>query len=261
MSAPGVQRPRRGRDDTAVDRRRRCAMASTRRDPLSVSAAKQRRSTDASRSASAAAWAERDLANCDSRPLASPLAAQHVLGRRGQSAAAGSLGPSTMLARHVAHRAQKLSNGDVAGARRFALKAQSISGGSGPQHVAAAHLLKELDALERDGGAVPRPSASPSAAASTSSSAPTASTSKAKPKADAEPRAPRAFTPLQEKTVKRIRACKPTAFYEILELERTCDDAAIKKAFRKVRRWDLDARSCSRPRIYDAAFWMLRVSR
>jgi len=240
MSAPGVQRPRRGRDDTAVDRRRRCAMASTRRDPLSVSAAKQRRSTDASRSASAAAWAERDqLANCDSRPLASPLAAQHVLGRRGQSAAAGSLGPSTMLARHVAHRAQKLSNGDVAGARRFALKAQSISGGSGPQHVAAAHLLKELDALERDGGAVPRPSASPSPAASTSSSAPTPSTSKAKPKADAEPRAPRAFTPLQEKTVKRIRACKPTAFYEILELERTCDDAAIKKAFRKVRRWDL----------------------
>lgn len=43
----------------------------------------------------------------------------------------------------------------------------------------------------------------------------------------------RAFTPEQEAAVIRIRKCSPTAFYEILTLEKTCSDAEVKKAYRK----------------------------
>lgn len=35
--------------------------------------------------------------------------------------------------------------------------------------------------------------------------------------------------------IKRVRACKPGAYYEVLELEKSCSDGDIKKAFRKVR--------------------------
>ncbi|KAL9084236.1 MAG: hypothetical protein Q9159_005359, partial [Coniocarpon cinnabarinum] len=47
----------------------------------------------------------------------------------------------------------------------------------------------------------------------------------------------RAFTPEQKTAVLRIRACKATAYYDILDLttERTTvTDAGIKKAYRKL---------------------------
>jgi len=34
--------------------------------------------------------------------------------------------------------------------------------------------------------------------------------------------------------VKRVRACKVTEYYEILAVERECEEADIKKAYRKV---------------------------
>lgn len=43
----------------------------------------------------------------------------------------------------------------------------------------------------------------------------------------------RTYTVEQKAAVLRIRACKPTAFYEILELQKTCTDGEIKKAYRK----------------------------
>lgn len=46
----------------------------------------------------------------------------------------------------------------------------------------------------------------------------------------------RKYTIEQKAAVIRIRACQPTAFYEILDLEavrKTCSDADIKKAYRK----------------------------
>jgi DnaJ homolog subfamily B member 12 len=44
----------------------------------------------------------------------------------------------------------------------------------------------------------------------------------------------REYTPEQATVVKRIRACKVTEYYEILSLKRDCEEADIKKAYRKV---------------------------
>lgn len=44
----------------------------------------------------------------------------------------------------------------------------------------------------------------------------------------------RKFTPQQKAEVIRIRRCSPTAFYEILAIEKTASDGEIKKAYRKL---------------------------
>ena len=43
----------------------------------------------------------------------------------------------------------------------------------------------------------------------------------------------RSYTVEQKTAVVRIRKCSPTAFYEILAVEKTCTDGDIKKAYRK----------------------------
>ncbi|KAK0704884.1 DnaJ domain-containing protein [Lasiosphaeris hirsuta] len=43
----------------------------------------------------------------------------------------------------------------------------------------------------------------------------------------------RKYTVEQKRAVLRIRSCKSTAFYEILEIQKTCTDAEVKKAYRK----------------------------
>lgn len=43
----------------------------------------------------------------------------------------------------------------------------------------------------------------------------------------------RKFTPEQNAAVIRIRKCKATAFYEILDISKTCAESDIKKAYRK----------------------------
>lgn len=45
----------------------------------------------------------------------------------------------------------------------------------------------------------------------------------------------RDYTPDQLTVVKRVRACKVTEYYEILELKKDCEEAEVKKAYRKVR--------------------------
>lgn len=44
----------------------------------------------------------------------------------------------------------------------------------------------------------------------------------------------REYTPEQAAVVKRIRSCKVTEYYEILSLKRDCEEADVKKAYRKV---------------------------
>ena len=44
----------------------------------------------------------------------------------------------------------------------------------------------------------------------------------------------REYTAEQGEVVRRVRACKPTDYYEILALKQGCDDGDIKKAYRKV---------------------------
>jgi DnaJ family protein B protein 12 len=45
----------------------------------------------------------------------------------------------------------------------------------------------------------------------------------------------RDYTPEQKEVVRRVRACKVTEYYEILEVKKDCEDADVKKAYRKVR--------------------------
>jgi DnaJ family protein B protein 12 len=45
----------------------------------------------------------------------------------------------------------------------------------------------------------------------------------------------RDYTPDQLAVVQRIRKCKVTEYYEIMSLKKDCEDADIKKAYRKVR--------------------------
>ena len=45
----------------------------------------------------------------------------------------------------------------------------------------------------------------------------------------------REYTPDQSAVVKRVRACKVTEYYEILALKKDCEEAEVKKAYRKVR--------------------------
>jgi len=45
----------------------------------------------------------------------------------------------------------------------------------------------------------------------------------------------RDYTPDQLAVVRRVRTCKVTEYYEILELKKDCEEAEVKKAYRKVR--------------------------
>lgn len=45
----------------------------------------------------------------------------------------------------------------------------------------------------------------------------------------------RDYTPDQLAVVKRVRTCEVTEYYQILELKKDCEEADVKKAYRKVR--------------------------
>lgn len=72
--------------------------------------------------------------------------------------------------------------------------------------------------------------ASKSATPGTSTPNSSSATAKGKSKEDEK----REYTAEQMAIVKRIRKCKVTEYYEILSLKKDCEEADIKKAYRKV---------------------------
>lgn len=121
---------------------------------------------------------------------------------------------------------QYLASKDYKGAERLCLKANRI-------HTTAegTALLAQIKAA-----ASGSPSTSSAPKASTSSAEPSASASGLKNrKATAAPEPQkREYTADQLAHVKRIRSCKATAYYEILNIQdKSCSDTDIKKAYRK----------------------------
>lgn len=116
------------------------------------------------------------------------------------------------------------STNNIAGAIRFTKKAIALH-----PTASASALLAKLEKMEQN----PTPSTSSSSSSNASgskSTIPKASTSKPIPIVEEK----REFTPVQAALVKRVRSCKVSAYYEILGIEKGCDDAAVKKAYRKV---------------------------
>ena len=68
----------------------------------------------------------------------------------------------------------------------------------------------------------------------------------------------REYTPEQHATVRRVRTCKVTEYYEILELKKDCEEADIKKAYRKVRGNQVSVSNCS----HDGSWhWLYTLTR
>jgi DnaJ homolog subfamily B member 12 len=73
-------------------------------------------------------------------------------------------------------------------------------------------------------------SATPGGTSTPKASTASASASKGKGKDDEK----REYTAEQLAVVKRIRKCKATQYYEIMSLQKDCEEADVKKAYRKV---------------------------
>jgi DnaJ family protein B protein 12 len=129
--------------------------------------------------------------------------------------------------------------GNLPSARKFCLKSISLF-----ETKEATQLLTSID------DAISSPSSSSSSGPSTSTSTateerPSASTTRQRntQKADAKPNGTpggaggekREYTAEQHAVVKRVNACKVTEYYEILSVQRDCEESDIKKAYRKVR--------------------------
>lgn len=140
---------------------------------------------------------------------------------------------------HVAQK--RLDHADYSGAIRFAKKSLALE--ATPE---AQTLLGRAEQLLASGGgsgssgasgaAEAEPTATTSATQSGPSSASTSSRARTKAASTSGAATPPAgeYTPAQLAVVKRVKSCRVTAYYEILELEKSCSDGQIKKAYRKV---------------------------
>ncbi|KAG1719314.1 uncharacterized protein EDB91DRAFT_1231544 [Suillus paluster] len=139
--------------------------------------------------------------------------------------------------------AQKYKDaGNLPSARKFCQK--SINLFSTPE---AAKLLESIEVAEASGSSSSSAGAGPSmsngnaqATSSSTETHPSASGAKHRNTGSANGTAggmggeKREFTAEQLKVVKRVKACKVTEYYEILSVKKDCEEAEIKKAYRKL---------------------------
>lgn len=97
----------------------------------------------------------------------------------------------------------------------------------------ATKLLSVVESELSSGGAAKQPAPTASGAEPRASSSGTKQRNAAAAAA-AEGEKKREFTPEQRNVVKRVRTCKITDYYEILAVKKDCEEAEIKKAYRKV---------------------------
>ena len=128
----------------------------------------------------------------------------------------------------IAIASKRLESGDVAGARKFARKAEALHDSPSVQQ-----LLKRIDRVASDGQG--------SASASTSGAQPAASSSSSSTRNRADKAAAtqteqvkREFTAEQETLVRRVRRCKHTDFYEIMDIKKEATDSEVKKSYRRL---------------------------
>jgi len=145
------------------------------------------------------------------------------------------LGNKDEAVRCLAIARKHLEAGNLGAARKFASKSISLF------ETKEAHVLLDRIAQTSSNGpsaAEQEPTAStsasgaqahPSAAGVKHRSAPAPASSGTPP----EPQ--REYTPAQADLVRKVRACQVTEYYEILSLKKDCDDADVKKAYKKVR--------------------------
>ena len=131
-----------------------------------------------------------------------------------------------------------LDSENYASARKFCLK--SIALFETPD---ATKLLELINRAEGLSTSKANGSGEPSSSNSTTEEHPSAAGMKhrhTQPKANGNGTAggmggeKREYTAEQANLVKRVRSCKVTEYYEILAVKKDCDDAEIKKAYRKV---------------------------
>lgn len=118
---------------------------------------------------------------------------------------------------------------DYVSARKFAQK--SINLFSTPEAV------KLLGIINTEAESSSKPAASTSKASgreSHSSASTMHSRTAASSTSDSATAKKTTYTDAQVKLVRRVRNCKITDYYEILELEKGCEEADVKKAYRKV---------------------------
>ncbi|KAG1881104.1 hypothetical protein F4604DRAFT_1746478 [Suillus subluteus] len=139
--------------------------------------------------------------------------------------------------------AQKYKDaGNLPSARKFCQK--SINLFSTPE---AAKLLESIETAEASGSSSSSAGSGPStsngnaqASSSSTETHPSASGAKHRSTGSANGTAggmggeKREFTVEQLKVVKRVKACKATEYYEILSVKKDCEEAEIKKAYRKL---------------------------
>ncbi|TFK29700.1 DnaJ-domain-containing protein [Coprinopsis marcescibilis] len=127
--------------------------------------------------------------------------------------------------------------GNFPSARKFCLKSKSLF--ATPQ---ADTLLDEINAGESSGSSKKDGSASSTQTEAHPSAAgmkhrhtdASSSSSQSRGTAGGMGGEKRDFTPEQQDVVKRVRSCKVTEYYEILSVKRDCEEAEIKKAYRKL---------------------------